>query len=357
VELSLSTFGTGTSSIAKLDVATIYLHGISGQAIPLTVLIVPTIAMLIHTVDHKAITNLSYLEGLQLAHPISSAERFSITLLIGADQYWNIVEDHVIRGNGPTAVGSTLSYLLSGPLETSNQGQIVASTLHVATQQTPNLEQFWSVESVGITSADNPNNSFLDTYINRSVERLSDGSYRARFPWKDSHPPLPTNYSTCSNRTRALARKLALTPSLLNKYSEILEDQERWGFIERVQHMTNPTRCHYIPDHPESATTPIRIVYDCSCHQERDQPSLNDCLLTGEPVLNDLSCILLRFRIHPVGICTDIEKVFLHISLHEDDRDCTRFLWPSDTQHPESEFVTYQFKVVLFSAVCFHLLC
>ena len=41
---------------------------------------------------------------------------FFITLLIGADHYWEIVEDHVIRSNGPTAVGSKLGYLLSGPL-------------------------------------------------------------------------------------------------------------------------------------------------------------------------------------------------------------------------------------------------
>jgi len=77
---------------------------------------------LLHTVDHQAITNLHYLEGLQLAHPISSAEQFTVTLLIGADQYWNIVEDHIIRGNGLTAVRSKLCYLLLGPLETTEDG-------------------------------------------------------------------------------------------------------------------------------------------------------------------------------------------------------------------------------------------
>ena len=160
-------------------------------------------------------------------------------------------------------------------------------------------------------------------------------------PGMTGHPPLPTNFSTCSHRTRALACKLALCPPLLNKYSEILADQEHRGFIERVQHIANPTRCHYIPHHPvhkESSTTPIRIVYDCSCQQGRDQPSLNDCLLTGEPLLNDLCCIILRFQIHPIGICTDIEKAFLHISLHEDDRDCTS---DSDWQ-PDTMLSTYR---------------
>jgi len=102
----------------------------------------------------------------------------------------------------------------------------------------------------------------------------------------------------------------------------------------------------------DSSTTPVHIVYDCSCHQAKNKPSLNDCLLTGQPQLNDLCSIILRFRLHPVGICTDIEKVFLNIQLHENDRGWTRFLWLSDPQDPNSEFVTYRFRVVLFGAMC-----
>ena len=47
-----------------------------------------------------------------------------------------------------------------------------------------------------------------------------------------------------------------------------------------------------------------------------------------------------------------MEKAFLHIWLHKDDRDCTRFLWLSNPSDPESELQTYIFKVVLFGAVC-----
>ena len=81
---------------------------------------------------------------------------------------------------------------------------------------------------------------------------------------------------------------------------------------------------HYIPHHPvrkESSTTPIRIVYDCSCRQSQDQPSLNDCLMVGPTFLNDMCGILLRFRTHRYGLSTDIEKAFLHVTLHEADRD------------------------------------
>ena len=166
---------------------------------------------------------------------------------------------------------------------------------------------------------DDSNNTFLEI----TSEHLADGSYSARFTWKDNHPALPKNLSTCARRTRALAHKLAQTPHLLTKYNKILTKQEHCGFIERVHSPTDPMKCHYIPQHAirkYSQTTLIRIVYDCSCHQSKDQPSLNDCLLTGDSQLNDICCIILRFRCHPVGICTDIEKAFLHVWLHEDDR-------------------------------------
>ena len=110
--------------------------------------------------------------------------------------------------------------------------------------------------------------------------------------------------------------------------------------------------CHYIPHHAvhkDSATTPIRIVYDCSFKQ-KEHPSLNDCLQSGPPLLNDLTGVLLRFRLHQYGITADIEKAFLHVNLDEGDRDATRFYWLSDANDPESEITVYRFKSVMFGA-------
>ena len=115
--------------------------------------------------------------------------------------------------------------------------------------------------------------------------------------------------------------------------------------------MTNGV-CHYIPHHAvlkDSTTTPLRIVYDCSFKQG-EQPSLNDCLQAGPPFLNDLTGILLRFRLHKYAITTDIETAFLHVNLDQADRDATRFYCLSKTDDPESEFIVYRFKSVMFGA-------
>ena len=151
-----------------------------------------------------------------------------------------------------------------------------------------------------------------------------DGTYSLRFPWKEDHPVLPSNYSVCYRRTRSLARRLAKTPELLKQYGRIIEEQERRGFIERVDSNDHKATIHYIPHHPvrkESPTTPIRIVYDCSCKQSHNSASLNDCLHVGPPFLNDLCAILLRFRQHRFTFSADIEKAFLHVYMDETDRD------------------------------------
>lgn len=64
--------------------------------------------------------------------------------------------------------------------------------------------------------------------------------------------------------------------------------------------------------------------------------------------LNDLCSIILRLWTHNFAISTDIEKTFLHINLHDEDRDYTCLENPTD---PNSEFIVYRFKTVLFGAV------
>ena len=88
----------------------------SGRMVPLSVLIVPDITVSLRIITNECVSQLPYLKGLPLAQPVTTHENFKISLLIDADHYWDIVEDDIIRGDGPTAIGSKLGYLLSGPL-------------------------------------------------------------------------------------------------------------------------------------------------------------------------------------------------------------------------------------------------
>jgi len=193
----------------------------------------------------------------------------------------------------------------------------------------------------------------LQDYLHNSVTRQPNGTYTVKFPWKPNHPPLPINKSTCERRLRSLAHKLSKTPDVVKLYNGITEEQLRHGFIEKVPELELTKMCHYIPHHAvhkESATTPVRTVYDCSCHEARHLASLNDCLETGPVFLNDLSNILIRFCSHIFGLTTDIKKAFLHVQLDHQDRDFTHFLWLCSPDDPEGPLQTYHFWVVLFGS-------
>ena len=90
----------------KVDVTTIQLITLSGHKISLSVSIVPTIAAPLQCMTPN-LKELPHLDGLRLTLPITLGDCFEITLLIGADHYWDVVEDHIIRGNGPTAMWDT----------------------------------------------------------------------------------------------------------------------------------------------------------------------------------------------------------------------------------------------------------
>ncbi|XP_070576393.1 uncharacterized protein [Ptychodera flava] len=281
-----------------------------------------------------------------------------ISVLIGADYYWDFVEDRVIRGSGPTAVSSKFGYLLSGPIHSGKATKNPATILHILTdtcEEESQLKVYWDLETIGIKDELLANNKTKDDFeLYRDTHlRIENGKYVARLPWKPDHPALPTNYNIAEMRTRSMARRL--TPDILKAYDKIISDQMARDFIEETTDDESERRSgHYLPHHPvkkDSATTPIRIVYDCSCKQSTDSPSLNDCLLTGPPLLNDLTQILLRFRVNRIAFSSDIEKAFLHVRLDESDRQFTKFLWLSEPMNPESPFKTYCFKVILFGAV------
>ncbi|XP_053391450.1 uncharacterized protein LOC128554226 [Mercenaria mercenaria] len=354
----LSSFGSTSNKIMQVDTATVYLVTDECQKIPVKVLIVPTISTPINSRLQNTASKLPYLRGLKLAHPVTEDSNFTISMLIGADFYWNIVKDRIIRGEGPTAVKSKIGYLLSGPVPAES----AHSTNHVCNVNTSHfspdmLERFWSLESMGITQTteDNDKSDYFKNYQQSCIE-FKDSRYSAKLPWKLEHPPLPTNYEVTKKRTENTIRRLQRDPYLLQKYDDIITEQERRGFIEKVITDTPPTgQVHYIPHHPvkkESSTTPIRIVYDCSCRQSPNLPSLNDCLESTPPILNDLSNILVRFRLHKYAVTADIEKAFLHVGLDERDRDATRFLWSGDILNPSSPLCIYRFKAVLFGATC-----
>ena len=237
---------------------------------------------------------------------------------------------------------SKLGFLLSGPVPhpVSQSSSLHIATMTTTTIEEPNLDRFWSIEEAGTTLnfPQMQDIAFIQNYQANCISQATDGTYTVKFPWKPDHPLLPSNLSICKKRTRHLIARLAESPTLFQLYNKIITDQETRGFIEKVPPNNPLTNVHYLLHHPakkESTTIPIRIVYDCSCHQSKKHASLNDCLLVGPPFLNDLCSIILRFRTH----------IFAFAAGHFYMLGCTSQI---ETQLAFSGFQTCQTRIVTY---------
>ena len=111
----------------------------------------------------------------------------------------------------------------------------------------------------------------------------------------------------------------------------MIQDQISRGIVEEVPVVQdNPVAVlHYLPHHhvvrQDKTTTKVRVAYDASA-RVRSHPSVNDCLHTGPPLLEQITDILLWFRSHAVAFTADIQRAFLMIGIHDSDRDALRFL-------------------------------
>ncbi|VDI78176.1 Hypothetical predicted protein [Mytilus galloprovincialis] len=187
-------------------------------------------------------------------------------------------------------------------------------------QETCDLEKFWKLESLGIDEkeVDTQLIDVMETFAESSITK-QNGKYVSKLPWKENCPEfLPTNKEIVKRRTENVIRRISKDKEMFRMYGDIISDQERRGFIEKV--------------------------YNCSCKANSYSASLNDCLAEYPPMMNDLTTILTRFRMEKYAVTADIEKGFLHIELDENDRDVTRFFWLQNPNNPNSPINNLQIQ-------------
>ncbi|GFT37684.1 integrase catalytic domain-containing protein [Trichonephila clavipes] len=246
-----------------------------------------------------------------------------------------------------------IDILLGVPFKT-NHRTIIILQFH-QDQVDRNLTKFWDLEAIGIKaeSSCDPDDQAMQHF--KSSVRFNSGRYEVGFPWKSHTQELNDNFSVAEKRVKSLTRRFIRDPTLYIQYSEILKEYESQGIIERVleTEKTTDRAVFYLPHQAvfrqESLTTKMRIVFDASSHED-GQPSLNDCIWSGENLNPNIFHLIISFRLNTIAITADIERAFLQISLRDEDRDAVRFLFPDirSNQTDPYKFQVYRFKRVMF---------
>ncbi|XP_058817596.1 uncharacterized protein LOC131680897 [Topomyia yanbarensis] len=288
---------------------------------------------------------------IQLADP-SFHDKNSVDLVIGAEVFFDLfkVTGRIALGdNLPTLVNSELGWVVSG--RTSTCLPTTPVTAHVATVTDLHtlMEKFWALEDDRSSHCHSVEEAACEEHFRQTVSRTIEGRYVVRLPIKTD---VITNI--CDNRRVALRRfhlleaRLARNEELRQQYTEFLDEYLKLGHMQQIQEDDQPSSCYHLPHHAiireDSASTKVRVVFDASC-KTPNGPSLNEALMVGPIVQQDLRSIIMRSRKHRVMLIADIRQMYRQVLMDERDTPLQRIVWRPT---PDVPINTYELKTITY---------
>ncbi|XP_059086914.1 uncharacterized protein LOC131883456 [Tigriopus californicus] len=161
--------------------------------------------------------------------------------------------------------------------------------------------------------------------------KYEDGRYVVPLPFKNHPLILPESHDSVLRQAKGIVKKMKRNEELQKDYFRFMGELFEQGYAREVTQekldQTRTGRCHYIPHHAvyHNQKKSIRVVYNCA--NKIENRSINDELLTGPDLTNQLVGVLLRFRKDKVAFTADIEKMFYQVKVPESDMNYLRFFW------------------------------
>ncbi|XP_059221697.1 uncharacterized protein LOC131996228 [Stomoxys calcitrans] len=339
------TFSLGSCSDSSIDIST-------------SALVVPHLSGSLpsRTIDPAL---LSELPNIPLADP-NFFQSSQIDVLIGAD----IIPFVMLSGIQNPICGSLLAqetvfgWILTGPIPiqtTSSFTTIVSNFCEISLEK--QISRFWEVEEPPRRRFMSPADQLCEDLFTRSTTRDSTGRYIVSLPFRREFPgEINLGESRRSSMAQFLKNesRLLRTPDFKREYDDVLEEYISLGHM-RVVSSSNPTdfsHCYYLPHHavikPESTTTKVRVVFNASSSTSNGT-SLNDVLLIGPVLQNDLTILILKWRFFQFVFNGDITKMYRQILVDEKHTPFQRILF---RRSPNCPIQDYELKTVTFGVNC-----
>ncbi|XP_062557798.1 uncharacterized protein LOC134222654 [Armigeres subalbatus] len=180
-------------------------------------------------------------------------------------------------------------------------------------------------------------------------KRGADGRYSVSIPKnEDVISQLGESKEIAFQRFLGTERRLNRDPDLRKQYVNFMEEYLKLGHMRKIEEDPETTKRCFLPHHPvvkaASTTTKVRIVFDASCKTTVGL-SLNDTLLVGPVIQQDLRPIILRCCTKQILLVADVEKMFRQISVHPADRALQSILRRSS---PLEEVGVYELNTVTY---------
>lgn len=285
------------------------------------------------------------IQHLKLADPAFNTPG-DIDMIIGSNKYLLTLKNELLYNNDgvPIAFNTLFGWVISCEMEDKEDG-ISVNLIDIEEA----FKQFWEIHEMNVPLPFTPDEELCESHFSETHTRSSTGRYIVRLPFKPEHRPINSSMNIALSRLQAMERKFAVNSSFRDQYCGFMDEYLSLHHMEVIPpDQIQNNRCFYLPHHAvlkeSSTSTKLRVVFDASANSTSGV-SLNNALLVGPTIQDDLYQIILRFRMHRYVITADIEKMYRQVLVHTDDIDYQRIVWRREVKSPVEHFrlktVTY----------------
>lgn len=209
------------------------------------------------------------------------------------------------------------------------------------------LKQFWEIEEMHKCRSLTEEERQCEEIYNATTIRLPSGNYCVSLPFKRQVDGFTNMRKIALARFSLLENRFSKNIKLRNEYFECLQEYIELNHMSEVN-PTNFPHGYYIPHHcvikEASSTTKLRVVFDASA-KDLEGHSLNENIMNGPRLQQELLDHLLRFRFFKIAFTSDVAKMYRQILINPNDKKFQLILWRPD---PQGEIKTFSLNTVTF---------
>ena len=304
----------------------------------------------IDPLKHEHLKDIQFTEEL----PMTNQTPKRVELLIG-EPYTSQLLEKIISGNSlnePKAAVFQIGACLTGAAPPTGEERIkILTTLEVSKKELlPDIQQFFNLENIGIEDPTEMNQ--LTEEEQKAEDLMKANTYydpvqkfwSTKLLWADG-PIEHTNVKRASSTATRIIKKFSKPENndAWESIQTVYKTNYKLGITELVPHkdLKKTNNFHYIPMSmvfkPESATTPVRPVFNANQEMGYEKTSFNNKLLEGPNLLPQLQKLIIQFRYYPKIALLDISKLYSRIRVSEEDAEMQRFFWTEEKMKPDQE--------------------
>nr|XP_042901871.1 uncharacterized protein LOC122270054 [Parasteatoda tepidariorum] len=286
---------------------------------------------------------LNYFKQLKLADAYCLQPE-PIDILLGAEVFGEIMLNGrlTIPELSLTALESIFGWVILG--RTESKSPIKARTIitnHASCSEAEyQLDKFWKLEEITEAKSYSEEEIACENHFKETFSRDSTGRFAVNFPFRESSEELGSSRNFAIHRLLQIERRFIENQSLSMQYHKFMQYYLDLGHMELIPETDidiPATSSFYLPHHPvpNKIGDKFRVDFDGSAKSSTGV-SLNDKLMVGPQLQDDLTILLIRFRTHKIALTADIEKMYRQVILK--NSDFQRIAWRNSPFEPIQDY-------------------